>query len=493
MSQIPPGNTPADPTRADPGAPSPALVVRRRASVNLRNESEGANAGMDPANQSLADALKITYRILQFAMIAMIGVFIFSGLQKVDTNERGVRLQFGAIQNDALDAGPQFSLPRPLGEILRVPKAAASLRIDQDFMPQFQNRGDENKTEAELAVTGGKPDLNPVTDGSLLTGDLNIAHARFSVEYIVDDKHVRDFIENVRFNEPDPAQNSDARLVANAVRRGAVRAAASISIDELRRGQPDAARAGKSFDTLEERTLKIAQATLDELKSGIQIKSLKLDRRMVPVRLINDFNKVEENLSKAKTLADEARQTRSAALAKAAGDAAPALLKLIDEYDAQYSAGRFAEADATLAKIDAIFEGREVEIDGQKVTQRLSGAAASKMSEAQQYRSSIVSKAQSDTNAFKAKLGAYQANPAVLLTGEWADATSAFIGRDLTQTYLVGPDSPLQLWFNRDPDLARQIEVRRNIIKAEKLQQENLKIDNENKFRIIKTETSGTN
>ncbi|MGH7133817.1 MAG: SPFH domain-containing protein [Phycisphaerales bacterium] len=488
MSQIPPGNTPSD-----PNAPSPALVVRRRASVNLRSESDATDAGMDPANQSLADALKITYRILQFAMIAMIAVFIFSGLQKVDTNERGVRLQFGAIQNDALDAGPQFSLPRPLGEILRVPKTEASIRLDTDFMPQFQNRGDENKTEAELAAMGGKPDLNPVTDGSLLTGDLNIAHARFSVAYVVNDNQVREFIEHVRFNEPDAGSNTDAKLVAFAVRRGAVRAAASISIDELRRGQPDAIRAGKPFQTLEERTREIAQATLDDLKTGIQIKSLKLDRRMVPVRLINDFNKVEQNLSQAKTTADEARQKRSAVLAQAAGDAAPTLLKLIDQYDAQYSAGKSAEADETLAKIDAIFEGREIELEGQKVTPRLSGAAATRMSEAQQYRSSIVSKAQSDAGAFKAKLAAYKANPAVLLTGEWADAVSAFVGRDLTQVYMVGPDSPLQLWFNRDPELQKRIETRRNELRAIELQRQNQKIDENSKFVPVKTETSGTN
>ena len=59
---------------------------------------------MDPANQSLTEALRLSYRVLQFAILALAVVFIFSGFETVRENRTGIRTLFGAIQGDGADA-----------------------------------------------------------------------------------------------------------------------------------------------------------------------------------------------------------------------------------------------------------------------------------------------------------------------------------------------------------------------------------------------------
>ena len=75
---------------------------RRSASAQLIVEADvGSDAAlreaMDPANQSLADALRLSFRVLQFVILALLALFLVSGFQRVDDGESGVMLRFGRI------------------------------------------------------------------------------------------------------------------------------------------------------------------------------------------------------------------------------------------------------------------------------------------------------------------------------------------------------------------------------------------------------------
>src|SRR5437660_231863 len=101
---------------------------RRGASVTLRPASAGdgqraQSVGelMDPANRSLADALKIAYRLLLLAIGVMIVLFAFSGVQQVQVTEVGVREFLGKLETVNLEQGLRFSWPQPIGNILKVP------------------------------------------------------------------------------------------------------------------------------------------------------------------------------------------------------------------------------------------------------------------------------------------------------------------------------------------------------------------------------------
>jgi hypothetical protein len=485
----------------DPNAPNPAMVVRRRgASVNLRDDNAAESGpGMDVAGKSLSDALKITYRVLQVGMVALVGVFAFSGMQTINANEQGVRLLFGKIDDDSLQPGLRFSWPKPLGEIVRVARGASTVKLENAFMPQLDSTR-INKTEAELGADAGaaQMELKPEVDGFLITGDLNIAHARFAVEYVRDPLRVRDYLLHVQNDEVQAFDGSkfvmfsavDA-VVRTAVQRGAVLAAAGMSIDELRKDTPDEElRKGQSglFVKLEDRTRQLAQEMLDDMKSGLRINSLKLERKMVPIRLFNDFNKVEDYLSQASGMASGADRDRQTMLAKTAGEAAPLLLKLIDQFEAAHGQGDSAKADAILDQIDAVLEGKPVTIEGEKVIPRVGGDVAVKMFEAQQYRSSIVSRAQTDASVFAAKLAAFKANPAVVLTGDWSEAVATFLSRDSVQVFLSDARSPTTVWLNRDPEIQKLQDAARAKRMADEMARQSMKENAENKFKPIRTE-----
>ena len=78
---------------------------RREASAEFVINSEaGSDArlreAMDPANQSLTDALRLSFRLLQVGILALLAVFLFSGFQTVEEGDVGVRTRFGAIVGD---------------------------------------------------------------------------------------------------------------------------------------------------------------------------------------------------------------------------------------------------------------------------------------------------------------------------------------------------------------------------------------------------------
>ena len=66
--------------------------------VSAEAGSEAAiREAMDPANQSFADALRLSFRILQLGILALVAVFLFSGFQTVEEGDLGVKTRFGEI------------------------------------------------------------------------------------------------------------------------------------------------------------------------------------------------------------------------------------------------------------------------------------------------------------------------------------------------------------------------------------------------------------
>lgn len=465
MTQNAGSDSPFDAGGQAPGAANPAMVVRRRAaSVTLRGQSEGpaGASSLDPANQSLADALRITYRIVQLGMIALTAVFLLSGFQSVKEGERGIRMLFGRVEADDLPPGFQFSMPRPMGEIIKVPTGQESITLQSEFFPNLR-REDSDKTDQELANLG-RASLDPITDGSLITGDLNIAHTRWEIRYQRDASQIREYARNIN---PEGEQ----WIIRAAAMQGIVRAAAGVSIDELLKNQPDADRKG-AFLTVEETAMGVAQAVLNRMHSGIKIDSMKMVRKMPPLLLIKEFEQVSTAVQTAQSAAEQAQQERQNLLAGTAGDAAPILLRLIEEYDAALTSGDKGAAEAALARIDAVLDDKPIQIDGAMVTAHVTGSAAALLSEARQYRSSVVSRGQAEARLFEVKLASYRSNPLVVLAGDWAEAFSAFLARDTVQVFwLPGGVKTLELFINRDPELVRKQEQ----IKAKRLAEEAIK------------------
>ena len=75
---------------------------RRAASAEFEVDTEiGSQAAlreaMDPANQSLANALRLSFRVLQAVIVVLVAMFLISGVKIVKQGQSGVMLRFGAV------------------------------------------------------------------------------------------------------------------------------------------------------------------------------------------------------------------------------------------------------------------------------------------------------------------------------------------------------------------------------------------------------------
>lgn len=437
-----------------PNAEMPVEAPRRAASLTLRSEDvrQSRAASMELANKSLGDALRLTYRLLQLVMIVLVALFAFSGVRKVDQAEKGVRITLGTLTASDLEPGVHFSLPYPLGQIVKISTSQVQVNIDESFYPRLSAE-DMRKPPGEL---GMGDILRPGVDGSLITGDGNLAHARFGVTYHRDNP--ADLVQAL-------GEGQEPALVRAAVERAAVMTIAEVSLDDiLKRHSANADTAGGAGavgSEIEDRVRRAAQATLDGMRTGLRIDTVSLRDETPPLRVRPAYQAVQTAESKAATQRETAAKRSSQILSAAAGTAYPVVLALIDEYSAQVDAGDAPAAERTLGTMHALFaneyKGGPITIGGREYKEvKVEGGVAAMMSEAESYRSTVEREAQSRASAFTAKREQYLANPRVFVAREWSEAMRAFLARDTVQSQMV-PENVVKyvLRISEDPEIAR--------------------------------------
>jgi len=389
----------------------PADQPSRAASVQLRDRDQFTDHAslMDPANQSLADALGITFFLLKGAVAVLVVLYIGSGFQSVKANERGVRLLFGRVIAQDLRPGFQFAPPYPFGELVKVDVGNQDLNLNRAFWP-YVKPGDEGQSVDALRA---KPSLSVDQDGSLLTGDGAIAHTQWMVQYARTDAGA--FAKHVH-------PGHEAGIIVAAVQRGIVQAVAGVSIDDLlKQGSSDAGSVAIRAKGIAQELLRHTGA-----ETGLEIEQLSLAQKIPPAYLLESFNSVTEAASRASTARENAQKERNTLLSETAGGAAPVLIELIDRYERQLDARQPDEARATLATIDSVLAGRPIEIDGAEVSPSIGGEVATMLNAAVQYRSGVVDRARSDLAVFHAKLEQFKTSPEVMITADWTGALSSF-------------------------------------------------------------------
>lgn len=459
-------------------------MVRRAASVtlNARNDSDSP-AMMDPANQSLADALKITYRLVQLAMLVLGALYLFSGFQSVRENEQGIRLLFGRKDGPQVDPGFRFSYPAPMGEMVKVNTAPVQVellrptgkqtgRITADSMDFWVYLSDDKARETPTSQLPKTASLNPEREGSVLTSDGNIAHTKWSFSYTRDPSQVEKFAQNVL---PEDERN----IVIAAVKRGIVHAIAQTTIDDLlKQGPGEGSVAGVAKEN--------AQAVLDRLNTGIRLDQLKLEDKIPPMNVADNFAGVQTAESKSSAEREKARSEGNLTLNAMAGAAAPALMGLITDYELAVEKNDDAGKLKVLAAIDGVLEGREVEVGDKKFAANLiSGQVTTMLSDARQYRSSIVNQRRSDLSIFNAKLGQFKTSPLVMIHREWVDSFSAFLDRDSVQILFAPPGlHTMELNINSDPDIIKRLEQAQKLREGQDSAAARAEVQKREKFKV---------
>lgn len=477
MSSINPGNAPGSPLGGPPDDASrdPRRSRRAGASVSLRDAGvEGAptmEALMDPATKSLGDALKITFRLLQFSIVVLVALYVLSGGQSVNESERGVRVVLGKIVASDLPPGFHLSWPEPIGELVKVPTGEERREINKPFWPNITESEETaiaGKEGVQSLAAGGSDSLDPDADGHLLTADGNIVHARWTVTYRRREAEAAQNLKNI-----DPA--FEDKIVLAMVRRAIVKAAASVTIDELLKNQTDPAIKRANPRAVETLARDAAQESLDAIEAGIQIQQLTLNQRIPPRRVMSAFNQVQSAQSDAKKAIEEAKQQARNTMLSVAGIGAEVIVKQIDRYEALLNEGKPAEAGAQLTAIDSLLNNQTTKIGEIEIVPTTFGHVSQLLSEAREYRSTLVNRTKSDVTAFNAKREAFRSNPLVMIESDWRSALQEFLRRDSVQTWVLPPSGQLSnivLMLNRDPLIAREQEQKRNEREALKLEED---------------------
>lgn len=463
----------------DQNGSGPSRRARRAASVTLREgEQRAQSVGdlMDPANKSLADALRIAYRLLQGLILVLVIVFVFSSTREVQTSEIGVRTTFGKIDRDDLEPGLHLSWPDPFGKIIKIARTEQRADLTREFFPGLSDAEEKLMAEKgkEALAEGGRDSLDPDTDGALLTADGSLVHTRWQITYqrTKDSKSLRAISSDA---DSDSTDYTEKRIVNAVVRRAIVQAAATMTIDEVLSSLKDPTRTGP-FEPLNLAAKKIAQDQLTRMDAGITLANFDMKTPMAPRQVMKTFGLVQTSQSLAKQQREQAEGEAKNRLLKAAGAGAPIILDLIDQYERDLATADAPRAAATLEKIHNYMRRKPIEIDGKPVAAVVSGDVTSTIAQAEQYRTGTVTRASGDASSFAAKLSAFKANPQVFLTGEWTDAFGSVLSRDTVQTMMLPPGlERLLLRINRDPWLAQETQAKQGALKVEQNQKDIIK------------------
>jgi membrane protease subunit HflK len=331
---------------------------RREASARfsvaeVSSSTADMRAAMDPANQSLAEALRLSYRVLQVGILALVVIFLVSGFQTVREGFTGVKTIFGRIvegeDGAELSPGLQPFWPYPIGELV-----VFQQRRPVELLREFQPRQRPNQTTKQDAIDQAENrELVAERDGFVLTAEGDIAHISLAADYTISD--AVEFLRRLDVKKSDD-------VVRRALMRGTVAAASRFTLPELVQSNSEQLAAD-----IKQR----AQELLDRLDVGITIVNVTFTDRTPPHFVENQFRQVQVATVNAQTTIETALTQVAAIRTGVAGlgDVASVgsgeniydtLVGMIREYDAALVRGDRAAADDLMQKIGTRIEQPDV-------------------------------------------------------------------------------------------------------------------------------------
>lgn len=431
--------------------------------------------GLDAAQQSLADALRVSFTLLKALMVLLLVIYVFSGLFRIEDKQIGVSYIFGERLGTHAP-GWHIGFPFPIQNNIKVPLTQQTTSVDSSFW--YDNP--ENLEPDQLA----NRELDPLVDSFLITGDGNVVHVQFEVKYVIAEDAVEDYLRNV-----GSLELAD-ELVRTAAERGMIHSIASAELDDI---------INKNYDS--DRIVLLTQQVLNELSAGITVQQVVIGgNQSMPNQVRSAYEEVTQaEADKVKSI-QEARRTFDETLGRTAGASHPQLLMMIRAYEAALSREQ-SELATTLreelnASIRALRLPREGVLDAiaayqsaatdaagraddqtqqavQQASQQLlaslqssaqmpadqrfdrpiRGEIASAINGARANRSAIATKARLDYERYASALDAYRDAPLVL-ANDRLQATREAVMSGLVQN-IVGEIGEVRT--NADPEVQEEI------------------------------------
>ena len=223
--------------------------------------------------------------------VLVLGLWLFSGFYRVQPDEQGVVMRFGAYDRTTLP-GLNYHLPWPIESVLR-PAVTRINRIEIGF-----------RSSPEVIRTQGRGDGNAEIgpESLMLTGDENIIDIDFAVFWRIRDAGA--FL----FNTRNPAYT--VKSAAESVMREVIgRTPIQPALTDARAQIEVAVKNG-------------VQAILDAYGSGVEITQVQLQKVDPPAAVIDSFRDVQRANTDAERMRNEAESYRNDIVPRARGDSA---------------------------------------------------------------------------------------------------------------------------------------------------------------------------
>ncbi|MBN1555086.1 MAG: hypothetical protein JXA11_10090 [Phycisphaerae bacterium] len=436
---------------------------------------------IDPAMRSLADALRVSFRVLSALMVLFVVLFLATGIGSVSPQERGLVKVFGRITRVAKE-GFVYNWPFPIGEIEKVNIQERQIRVDNFWL--FETAKDNPDLAGRSRTNNG---LRPGWDGYLLTGDRNLVHVKFLCRYQVQDP----VAVRTRVTDLEPVLR-DA-LCRAAVQAGAIRTADAIQVDPTDFLQDVKTTAQAELDALlgakpgepavrvnsvlsENKTWPLAAYTAYEQAQKAQTeKATKINKALGEAR---DLTKVivEEHLLQLvgepwnRNLKEEAKFVKE-------GRRNGGPYNLIGHLS--YLEGELRQAESTKASKEQQVAIREriattrEEIEKVLTSATARGEVQNIISDAYSKKTAIIQQAQKRADAFRQRYAQYVKDPAmssIFLENEWALALDDIFNAPTNTKYYINPGKKGDVvYINRDPSVMKEI---RDYLRKKKSEEE---------------------
>ena len=423
-------------------------------------EQGGGPQHTDQAAQSMANALRGSFRLLSVIMIFVLAAFIFSGVESIDPTERGLKRVFGRIVG-TVEPGLAFTWPFPIGEIQTISTKEETVRIDDFWFFVSISEATKDLLSRSPSTAGG---LRTGLDGALLTGDRSLLHFRISCTYRVEN------VEKFTMHAADPAEMVRFVVCQEAIQAGGFRTALSLQTG------------GSTRMRFAEEVRKGAEQRLKKLNCGIAILRIKILEVTWPVKALQTYKQATMAASNAKQLEDQAKGDAEKVLKEVAGmsygrlvgqswlrvetvgdglssispDAPIAEENLIGQYElAREEADRADQAGDTELAQKYIERAERIltEIDEVLISNQTGGEVSSIIAAASTKSRQIRDMEKARERRFKILLEKYLETPQLLLSRQWDQTVREIMPR--TEKYFLGANNDVLL-IGRDPRFDKQ-------------------------------------
>jgi len=251
-------------------------------------EGSAFSSGLDSLNKSLRAVFKL---LVAAIALLLVWFFIFSGFFTVKPDTAVITLQFGKFQN-LYTKDWHWVVPYPVSRIIKVPTNPQYITT-RSFMPANRALITDRKNAAQ---NGGSPEaLKPGLDGYLLTADACIIHAEWSMSYRI--AQPRAYYENCLTPEsPDKPDDSfqgpigenlgtrgPQTMLKNILDNSIVRVTANWQVNNI--------LYSKTAQYISEVQAMVAKQVAD-MNIGVEVVTVTLDIKSPPPQTIDAFDEV---------------------------------------------------------------------------------------------------------------------------------------------------------------------------------------------------------